>query len=73
MVENRSSEVLNITLTLKGAGIISETRNLSITPGSSAKVTTVSEAIKERKQLEITAETSTGLKQNKVIKVKPFI
>lgn len=73
MVENRSTEVLNITLTLKGAGIISETRNLSITPGSSAKVTTVSEAIKERKQLEITAETSTGLKQNKVIKVKPFI
>lgn len=73
IVENRSTEVLNITLTLKGAGIISETRNLSITPGSSARMTTVTEAIKERKQLEITAETSTGLKQNKVIKVKPFI
>lgn len=73
IVENRSTEVLNITLTLKGTGIKSETRNLSITPGSSARVTAVTEAIKERKQIEIIAEISTGLKQSKVIKVKPFI
>lgn len=72
-IENRSSEVLYIALTLKGAGIKSETKNLSVTPGANARVSTVTEAIKERKQIEITVETSTGLKRSKTIKVKPFI
>lgn len=52
---------------------VEKTKNVSIAPGSSARISTSINAIKERKPVEVFVKTSTGLKQSKVIKVKPFI
>lgn len=72
-IENKSSEVLYATITIGGNGVVEETKNVSVASGSSARVSTFINAIKERKPIEVFVKTSTGLKQSKVIKVKPFI
>ena len=72
-IENKSSETVYVTLTIGGNGTVEETKNVSIAPGSSARISTFINSIKERKPVEVFVKTSTGLKQSKVIKVKPFI
>ena len=72
-IENKSSESFYATITIGGNGAVEETKNVSIAPGSSARISTSINAIKERKPVEVFVKTSTGLKQSKVIKVKPFI
>lgn len=72
-IENKSSETVYVTLTIGGNGTVEKTKNVSIAPGSSARISTSINAIKERKPVEVFVKTSTGLKQSKVIKVKPFI
>lgn len=72
-IENKSSETLYATVTIGGNGVLEETKNVSVAPGSRTRISTSINAIKERKPVEVFVKTSTGLKQSKVIKVKPFI
>jgi hypothetical protein len=73
IIENKSSEPLSITLTIGGNGVVEETKKMSVAPSSSAKISTSINAIRERKLVEVFVNTSTGLKQERAIKVKPFI
>lgn len=73
IIENRSPEVLVMTLTMGGNGVVEVTKTVSVAPNSSGQISTVIDAIKERKPVEIFVQTSTGLRQSCVIKVKPFI
>ena len=73
VIENKSTDILSITVTIGGNGVKKETRSLSIAPEASAKISTTIDAIKERKEVEVYVETSNGLKRNSMIKVKPFI
>ena len=72
-IENRSSETLHITITIGGNGVTEETRSLSVGTSSYGRISTSINDIKERKPVEVFVKTSTGLKQSKIIKVKPFI
>lgn len=72
-IGNNSSEVLYISVTIGGNGVIEETKKVSVIPGTSARISTSTNTIKERKPVEVFVKTSTGLKQSRIIKVKPFI
>lgn len=73
IIENRSDETQDIIVTIGGGGVKNEVKSFSIASGNSVRISTCIDSIKERKQAEVIVETSTGLKQSKIIKVKPFI
>lgn len=72
-IENKSSETLHISITIGGNGITEQTRSLSVAANGNGRISTSINDIKERKPVEVFVKTSTGLKQSKIIKVKPFI
>lgn len=72
-VENRSTEAISITISIYGNEVERESRTLAIEAGSHARIATSINQIKERKQVEVTVETSTGLRKSSNIKIKPFI
>lgn len=72
-IENKSTETLYLTVTMGGNGVLEETKNIAVAPGSRTRISTSINGIKERKPVEVFVKTSTGLKQSKIIKVKPFI
>ena len=73
VIENRSSEILRITVTLGGNGVMEVSEEFSIAPESNKRISTSIYQIKERNSIEVYARTSTGLEQKVVIKVKPFV
>lgn len=72
-IENKSSETLHISITIEGNGVTEQTRSLSVAANGNGKISASINDIKERKPVEVFVKTSTGLKQSKIIKVKPFI
>lgn len=73
VLTNRSFETLNTTVTFEGNGIEIVTKQVSVPPESSIRVSTAIRNITERKSVEIFVKTSDGISKNKQIKVKPFI
>lgn len=73
IVENKSSDAFSVIVTIYGNGVEKETKSLSIAAGSYAKISSYIKNIKERKLVEVIVETTTGLKKNSSIKIKPFI
>lgn len=72
VIENRSSENLTITVMFGGDGVSDVSRELVVAPESSERISSFI-IVKKRASLEVTVKTSTGLQQNGIIKVKPFI
>ena len=72
-ITNPSSFPLNITVTMEGEGLESTSVELTVPAESRRVVSTVIPDIKERKSVHVVARTSTGLEQDSVINVKPFI
>lgn len=73
VIENHSSEVLNITVMLEGDRVTGVNEDVSVPPGGKRRISTSINNIKERSSIEIYAKTSTGLEQKNIIKVKPFV
>lgn len=73
IIENKSYETLYATVTIGGNGVFEETKNIVVSPDSRTRISTSINAIKERKAVEVFVKTSTGLRQSRIIKVKPFI
>lgn len=73
IIENKSSETLYAIVTIGGNGVLEETKKIVVAPDSRARISTAINAVKERKAVEVFVKTSTGLRQSRIIKVKPFI
>lgn len=73
VVENRSSEVLQIEVIWRVDQVTEVSQKLVIAPETSKRISTSIMNVKDRNAIEIQVKTSTGLEQKSTIKVKPFV